>query len=139
MKWHEIGQAENAAIAGWTRAVPWALEREEDEISKRCRRRCLEGHGIFIPAVYVHFRNGADKRRILQALADTEKPLSQRPIRERAATRPATVAETLQSLVREGRVEPTPQGGYRIAAAPADPNAKHRQGPLPNTVTASNP
>ena len=36
VKWHEIGQVENAAIAGWTRAVPWPLGREEDEISKRC-------------------------------------------------------------------------------------------------------
>ena len=35
VKWHEIGQVENAAIAGWTRAVPWPLDREEDEISKR--------------------------------------------------------------------------------------------------------
>ena len=36
VKWHEIGQAEIAAIAGWTRAVPWPLDREEDEISNRC-------------------------------------------------------------------------------------------------------
>ena len=79
------------------------------------------------------------ERRILQALAGTETPLSQRQIRERAATRPATVAETLQSLVREGRVERAPEGGYRIAAAPAGPNGKHRQGPLPEIVTASNP
>ena len=79
------------------------------------------------------------ERRILQALADTETPLSQRQIRERAATRPATVAETLQSLLREGCVERAPEGGYRIAAERAGPNARRSQGPLPNTVTASNP
>ena len=62
VKWSEIGEAENAAIAGWARAVPWPLDREEDKISRRCRRRCLQGHGIFIPAVYVHFRNGADNQ-----------------------------------------------------------------------------
>ena len=72
------------------------------------------------------------ERRILQALADTETPLSQRQIRERAATRPATVAQTLQSLLREGRVERAPEGGYRIGAERAGPS------PLPNTVTASN-
>ena len=36
VKWDEIGQVENAAIAGWTWTVPWPLDREEDEISKRC-------------------------------------------------------------------------------------------------------
>ena len=30
VKWHEVGQGENAAIAGWTRAVPWPLDREKD-------------------------------------------------------------------------------------------------------------
>ena len=83
------------------------------------------------------------ERRILQALADANTPLSQRQIRERAATRPATVTETLQSLVREGRVERAPEGGYRIAneraTTPVGPNARHPPGPLPNTVTASNP
>ena len=79
------------------------------------------------------------ERRILQALADTETPLSQRQLRERAATRPATVAQTLQSLLREGRVERAPEGGYRIAAERAGPNVRRCQGPLPNTVTASNP
>ena len=69
------------------------------------------------------------ERRILQALADTKTPLSQRQLRERAATRPATVAHTLQSLLREGRVERAPEGGYRIAAAPAGPNARHRRDP----------
>ena len=30
MKWHEIGQVENAENAGWTRAVSWPLDLEED-------------------------------------------------------------------------------------------------------------
>ena len=30
VKWHEIGQVENAANAGWTRAVSWPLDLEED-------------------------------------------------------------------------------------------------------------
>ena len=86
------------------------------------------------------------ERRILQALADADMPLSQRQIRERAAPRPATVAEALQKLIREGRVEPAPKGGYRLAAdgagnhtPPAAVNGKHPQVPLPKTVTASNP
>ena len=74
------------------------------------------------------------EQRIVDILAEAHAPLSQRQIRERAATRPATVASTLQGLVREGRVERAPEGGYRIAA-----DAGHRRGPLPNTVTASNP
>jgi hypothetical protein len=49
-------------------------------------------------------------------------------------TRPATVARTLQGMVRVGRVERAPEGGYRIAA-----EARHRRGLLPGNVTASNP
>ena len=69
------------------------------------------------------------ERRILQALADTTTPLSQRQLRERAATRPATVAETLQSLLREGRVERAPEGGYRIVTAPHRPQRQAPPGP----------
>ena len=61
------------------------------------------------------------ERRILHALAEAEMPLSQRQIRQRAATRPATVAETLQKLVRQRRVEHAPERGYRIAKKPAGP------------------
>ncbi len=72
------------------------------------------------------------ERRILHALDDADAPLSQRQIRERAATRPATVAETLKRLVRQHRVERAPEGGYRIAdqhaTTPAGANARHRQG-----------
>ena len=60
------------------------------------------------------------EQRIVQALAEAAAPLSQRQIRERAATRPATVAEALHRLIGEGRVERVPQGGYRIAAAGAE-------------------
>lgn len=72
------------------------------------------------------------ERRILHALDDADAPLSQRQIRERAATRPATVAETLKRLVRQRRVERAPEGGYRIAnqhaTTPAGANTRHRQG-----------
>ena len=60
------------------------------------------------------------EQRIVQALAEAAAPLSQRQIRERAATRPATVAEALHRLIGDGRVERVPQGGYRIAAAGAE-------------------
>ncbi len=82
------------------------------------------------------------EQRILKALAEADMPLSQRQIRERAATRPATVAETLQRLLRQRRVESGPGGGYRIAtqSAVTTPNASSsRQDPLPLAVTASNP
>ena len=85
------------------------------------------------------------EQRIVEILAEAQMPLSQRQIRERAATRPATVARTLQSLVREGRVERAPKGGYRIAGngaksavPPAGAKGGRRQGPLPKTVTAPN-
>ena len=72
------------------------------------------------------------ERRIFHALNDADAPLSQRQIRERAATRPATVAETLKRLVRQRRVERAPEGGYRIAnqhaTTPAGANTRHRQG-----------
>ena len=73
------------------------------------------------------------EQRIVQTLADAETPRSQRQISERAATRPATVGAALEKLVREHRVECAPGGGYRLAGA-----GKHRQDPLPKTVTASN-
>ena len=67
-------------------------------------------------------------------LADAEQPLSQRQIRERAATRHTTVGTILGQLVRERRVEHHAAGGYRIiatatntGAAPNDPanGARH--------------
>ena len=44
------------------------------------------------------------ERRILQALAEADAPLSQRQIRERAATRHHTVGAIVQTLLREGRI-----------------------------------
>jgi len=87
------------------------------------------------------------EQRIVQTLAEAATPLSQRQIRERAATRPATVAEALRTLIRDGRVERVPEGGYRIADAGAEDttapaaavNRRGRRQALPKTVTASNP
>ena len=86
------------------------------------------------------------EERIVHALVDAETPLLQRQFRERAATRPATVASPLQKLIRENRVERPPGGGYRLAGEDARTssrlaagNGKHRRDPLPQTVTASNP
>ena len=54
------------------------------------------------------------EQRIVQALAEAETPLSQRQIRERAATRHKTVGAILGKLVCEGRVERNAAGGYSI-------------------------
>ena len=58
------------------------------------------------------------RQRIVQVLADAEQSLSQRQIRERAATRHTTVGTILGTLVREGRVEHDAAGRYRIIATP---------------------
>ena len=55
------------------------------------------------------------EQRIVQALADAGKPLSQAQIRKRAAARNATVSTALQKLIREGRVERAPRACYRLA------------------------
>ena len=55
------------------------------------------------------------EQRIVQVIADAEGPLSQRQIRERAATRHGTVGTILGKLVSEGRVERDAAGGYGIA------------------------
>ena len=87
------------------------------------------------------------EQRIVQALAEAATPLSQRQIRERAATRPATVAEALRTLIRQGRVERVAEGGYRIAGTVPKSNTAPVAGvnrgglsqALPKAVTASNP
>ena len=61
--------------------------------------------------------------RVLKVLATARAPLSQRQIRERAATRHKTVGAILQRLVREGRIERNAEGGYSIAAAATDKTA----------------
>ena len=55
------------------------------------------------------------EQRIVQALAEAETPLSQRQIREQAATRHTTVGTVLGKLVREGRVQRDTAGSYSIA------------------------
>ena len=54
------------------------------------------------------------EQRIVEVLADAEKPLSQAQIRKRAAARNATVSATLQELIRKGRVERAPKACYRL-------------------------
>ena len=56
------------------------------------------------------------EQRIVEVLAEAEKPLSQAQIRKRAAARNATVSATLQELIREGRVERASKACYRLTA-----------------------
>ena len=56
------------------------------------------------------------EQRIVEVLAEAEKPLSQAQIRKRAAARNATVSATLQELIRDGRVERASKACYRLAA-----------------------
>ena len=87
------------------------------------------------------------EQRIVRILAKAATPLSQRQIRERAATRPATVTQALHKLISEGRVERVAEGGYRVAgtsakgaaASPLSGNGGGRSRALPKSVTASNP
>ena len=84
------------------------------------------------------------EQRIVQLLADADEPLSQRQIRERAATRAKTVTAALRKLMREHRVEQAPGGGYRLAGEAVETatpllDGKHRQDPFPDGVSASNP
>ncbi len=60
------------------------------------------------------------ERRILQALAEAETPLSQRQIRERAATRHKTVGAILRKLVREGRIRHDSEGHYSLVTAESE-------------------
>ncbi|MDE0380240.1 MAG: AAA family ATPase [Rhodospirillales bacterium] len=60
------------------------------------------------------------ERRILQALADAEAPLSQRQIRERAATRHKTVGAVLNKLVREGRIRHDAEGRYSLVTGESE-------------------
>ena len=56
------------------------------------------------------------ERRILQALAQADAALSQRQIRQQAATRHQTVGAVLHKLVREGRVRHDAEGRYSLVA-----------------------
>ncbi len=72
------------------------------------------------------------EQRVLEILAEAGTPLSQRQIRERAATRATTVVAALRTLSREGRVEHAAQGGYRLAGD------AHRKA-FPKRVSRPNP
>ena len=65
-------------------------------------------------------RPDTPQRRILQALAEADAPLSQRQIRERAATRHHTVGAIVRTLVREGRIRHDAEGRYSLAASQSE-------------------
>ena len=71
------------------------------------------------------------ERRILQALAEAEAPLSQRQIRERAATRHKTVGAILKKLVREGRIRHDTEGRYSLVASQPEKAAPAAHGSSP--------
>ena len=56
------------------------------------------------------------QQRIVQVLADAQMPLSQRQIRQRAATRHTTVTTILGKLIDDGRVKHDAALGYSIVA-----------------------
>ena len=67
------------------------------------------------------------EQRIVQVLADAQMPLSQRQIRQRAATRHTTVTTILGKLIDDGRIKHDAALGYSIVATAttkrAAPNA----------------
>ena len=69
------------------------------------------------------------ERRILQALAEAGAPLSQRQIRERAATRHKTVGAILRKLVREGRIRHDAGERYSLVASQSEKPAANRGRP----------
>ena len=74
------------------------------------------------------------ERRILKALAEARTPLSQRQIRERAATRHKTVGAVLQRLAREGRIRHDAEGRYSLAASQSGKAAPAANGSDPDTA-----
>ena len=74
------------------------------------------------------------ERRILKALVEAQAPLSQRQIRERAATRHKTVGAILRKLVQEGRIERNAEGGYSIVASQPDKAAPAANGSDPDAA-----
>ena len=65
-------------------------------------------------------RAESPEQRILQTLAEADAPLSQRQIRDRAATRHHTVGAIVRTLLREGRIRHDAQGRYRLVASPTE-------------------
>ncbi|MCY4547218.1 MAG: AAA family ATPase [Defluviicoccus sp.] len=72
------------------------------------------------------------ERRILQALAEAQAPLSQRQIRERAATRHKTVGAVLNKLVREGRIRHDAKRRYCLVASQSEKPAPAANGSNPD-------
>ena len=68
------------------------------------------------------------ERRILHALDQADAPLSQRQIRERAATRHKTVADALQELVRQQRIRQDDEGRYSLVARQSEKAAQAANG-----------
>ena len=69
------------------------------------------------------------QQRIVQALAEAVQPLSQRQIRRRAQTGPATVTAALHKLIEHGRVQRLPKGGLLIQGDWGDPRGVPRRRP----------
>ena len=72
------------------------------------------------------------EQRIVEVLAEADKPLSQAQIRKRAAARNATVSATLHTLLQHGRVERASKACYRLTAT-----AVHNA-PTPQSVVDAN-
>ena len=72
------------------------------------------------------------ERRILKALAEAEAPLSQRQIRERAATRHKTVGAILRKLVSQGRIRRDAKGRYSLLESQPEKAAPAANGSRPN-------
>ena len=79
------------------------------------------------------------ERRILQALGQAEAPLSQRQIRQRAATRHKTVGAALRKLVREGRIRHDAEGRYSLVAGRFEKAAPDNRGHGPDTARFPTP
>jgi len=79
------------------------------------------------------------ERRILEALAEASAPLSQRQIRERAATRHKTVGAVLQRLVGEGRIRHDAERRYSLVAGQPEKPAANRRDPARFPVPTADP
>ncbi len=85
------------------------LELADDGQGAALRLR-RQGPGKTVPAPHTA------EQRVIEVLAEAEKPLSQAQIRKRAAARNATVSAILQELLRNGRVERASKACYRLTA-----------------------
>ena len=74
------------------------------------------------------------ERRVLKALAEAHTPLSQRQVRERAATRHKTVSAILKKLVGERRVRHDAEGRYSLVASQSEKAAPAANGSDPDAA-----